>query len=419
MLAEKAMDGNATAAELDQLISCLQKPAAQEVLNDLIAVRGASGEALALSELDLTGNTLQDYQDAPEKYASVIEEVLLADRIPAEPDKLSRNAVKSKRFYWYRAAVILLVGGIGLLVALSVQKSRQSAIRKVGSIDQTCQQIRPGKDKAILTLADGRQILLDSAGNGVLADQNGVDVHKVQNGQLIYTENQAGESGQAAGTGQMVYNSIETPKGGKYQLVLPDGTKVWLNAGSRLKFPTRFTGDRRIVSMQGEAYFEVAKDARHPFIVQTSRGMDVRVLGTHFNISDYPDQAAVKTTLLEGSVRVVHNRDSLMIVPGQQALMSADGTLTKKADIDLDQVIAWKDGLFYFDQMHIESIMQALSRWYDIEVVYVGDHPADLFSAIMNRGNDIYEILSMLEATEKVHFKISGRTIQVMAAGGS
>ena len=404
-LARKALDGNATIAELDVLLNCLnseQGEQMQMILDDLLKIN-----VLAERPPDA-------YSEAPKKYGNIVDHVLQTDKIQDTDINIPVKSVWSRRRYWYGAAMLLLMCGLGVFVTMSIQKSRLMVIQRVAQVDQRDTKILPGKNKAILTLSDGRQIALDSVSNGVLADQNGMDIHKVQNGQLIYMESQTKAT--IAEAESVTFNTIVTPNGGKYQLVLPDGTKVWLNADTRLKFPTRFSGDRRVVSMEGEAYFEVAKDARHPFIVHTSKGMEVRVLGTHFNIADYKNQSTVRTTLLEGLVSVRHNEDSVLIVPGQQAIMTNAGNLSKKADIDLDGVVAWKNGLFYFDQMHIETIMQSLSRWYDIAVVYKGPRPTDLFSAVMNRNNDIHEILSMLEATEKVRFNISGRTIQVMAA---
>ncbi|QEC72250.1 DUF4974 domain-containing protein [Arachidicoccus ginsenosidivorans] len=409
-LAQKALAGQATEQELNLLLEGLSGQNGadlQQVLDKLLGITEGEDEH-QINQL------LSAYKQTPKKYSSIVDKVLESDKISEPPKVLKVSAKNGRSIYWYRAAVILLVCALGVLITLSIQKGRQSVIHKMAKNPSVDYNIVPGKDKAILTLANGKKILLDSAANGVLADQNGVDIHKVQNGQLIYTANES-TAPDATGSGIIAYNTMTTPRGGKYQLVLPDGTKVWLNADSRIKYPTRFTGANRIISMVGEAYFEVAKDAKHPFIVETSRGMNVRVLGTHFNICDYPDQPVVRTTLLEGSVRVIYHSDSLMIVPGQQATMAIDGSLATKSNIDLDRVVAWKNGLFYFDQMDIVSIMQALSRWYDIDVHYAGKQPTDLFSAIMNRDNDIHEILSMLEATEKVHFKITGRTIEVLS----
>ena len=421
-LAKKVLAGAgdpvATKAELDILLDCLNSEQGDElecILNKLLGLEVSETDA-GLHKEQL-GRLLQGYSDIPVKYNHIVDQVLKTDKIVAGPEAPPEKPVTGTRRYWVRAAVILFLCGLSALIVMTVQKDSRSSVRDFSRLNTVGSVIVPGKDKAMLTLSDGRQILLDSAGNGVLADQNGVDVHKVQNGQLIYTQNEE-EPAVLAGH-KMTYNSMQTPRGGKYQLVLPDGTKVWLNADTRIKYPTRFDGKERLVSMEGEAYFEVAKDPRHPFIVQTSRGLNVRVLGTHFNISDYPDQDAVRTTLQEGSVRVIHNRDSLMIVPGQQAVMASDGHLSKKSDIDLDEITGWKNGLFYFNQMDIASIMQALSRWYDIDVHYNGCPPSDLFSAIMNRDNDIREILSMLAATEKVHFRITGRTVEVTSVNNS
>lgn len=273
--------------------------------------------------------------------------------------------------------------------------------------------INPGTNKAVLTLADGSQISLTDAENGELTKQAGITVVKTADGQIVY------ETVGAPSNQQSVYNTISTPAGGQYQINLPDGSKVWLNAASSLKYPTVFNGQSRKVELRGEAYFEVAKlkneqpdgtEGNLPFIV-VSRGQEVTVLGTHFNINSYTDEPVVKTTLLEGRVKVISAAVSKILKPGQQAAVAGNIVVT---DVDATLATDWKNGNFTFNDESIHTIMRKLARWYDIDVVYKGNVPDIYFGAEISRAKKLSEVLKVLETAGKIHFTIEGRRVTVM-----
>jgi ferric-dicitrate binding protein FerR (iron transport regulator) len=267
--------------------------------------------------------------------------------------------------------------------------------------------ILPGNNKAILTLDDGSKINLDDAKTGILASESNIDIKKTGAGQLEY----------AAGTQSVKtvkYNILSTPMGGEYQLVLPDGSKVWLNSGSTLRFPTAFIGSERIVELKGEAYFDIAKNPKMPFLVRTNNAMDIKVLGTQFNIMAYDDEKNINTTLIEGSVEVLKGSGKTMLKPGQEAILNRGSGNIKVASADLEQAIAWKNGYFIFYNENIESIMRKVSRWYNVDVVYQGNLSNKDFVGTISRNKNISELLKMLELTGAVHFSIDGRRITVM-----
>ena len=274
----------------------------------------------------------------------------------------------------------------------------------------------PGTNKAVLTLSGGQQIVLDSAKSGALAKQGMMQVIKKDAGTLSYTATGLHEkSPEAMATG---YNTLTTPKSGTFLVVLPDHSKVWLNSASSLRYPTSFAGlDSRTVELTGEAYFEVEKDAARPFRLLVN-GLTVDVLGTHFNVNAYADERAVRTTLFEGSVKlVIKDGDQVVLKPGQQA---ASGDRSGSASAfsvttpeNLKQVIAWKNGFFYFHNDDIQSVMRQLARWYDVDIQYEGKMSTDVFSAMIRRDNKASEVLRIL-ALSDVHFRIEGKRIVVM-----
>jgi ferric-dicitrate binding protein FerR (iron transport regulator) len=210
-----------------------------------------------------------------------------------------------------------------------------------------------------------------------------------------------------------LYNTISTPKGGQYQVTLSDGSKVWLNAASSLRFPATFSGKERKVELTGEGYFEVAHNKKMPFHV-TVNDLDVEVLGTHFNINAYADESAIKTTLLEGSVKVVKGNETKIIEPGEQAsVTTSEDEINVKQQVDLEQVVAWKNGIFQFERADIESVMRQISRWYDIDVDYHG-RVSEHFGGTISRDVNISDVLKMLEMTGGVNFKIDGKKVIVM-----
>ncbi|MBS1602900.1 MAG: FecR domain-containing protein [Bacteroidetes bacterium] len=263
--------------------------------------------------------------------------------------------------------------------------------------------IAPGHDGAILTLADGSKVVLDSAENSALPMQGSASL-TLKNNQLVYRTN-----GQKAA--EVTYNVLSVPRGRQFKLVLPDGTKVWLNAASMLRYPIAFSGSRREVEVSGEAYFEVAPNATIPFTVKKGN-TQIEVLGTHFNVNAYDNESTEDITLLEGSVRVANGGESVVIAPGQQARITTG--IRVRNDVDLEEVIAWKEGKFQFSESaDIHSIMRQIADWYDVDIQYAGPVNKHIGGAI-SRDVRLSEVLTVLETTGVVHFNIKGRTIEVL-----
>lgn len=310
---------------------------------------------------------------------------------------------KPSRMWWPRIAA-----AASIILCLGTAYYFYQKTDVTPSVSYAKNNILPGGNKAYLTLADGKRITLTNAKNGTLAQQPGVNITKTSDGELIYSINDLKPEIEAAKN----YNTIETPVGGQYQVVLPDGTKVWLNAASSLKFPPTFARlVNRKVDLRGEAYFEVAKNKQQPFIVKTVE-QEVEVLGTHFNINTYKDEQGVKTTLLEGSVKIHNDVESKILKPGEQSTLTNQRFMVKT--IDVEEAIAWKKGYFYFNNENIESIMRKLSRWYNVEVQYEGKIPNEGFYGTVSQTKNISQVLSILEKTKGVHFRIEGRRITVM-----
>ena len=260
-------------------------------------------------------------------------------------------------------------------------------------------EIKPGGNKAMLTLDDGSTITLNNSKDGLLANEGDALVQKTGDGKLVYQA-----SGSAAATTK--YNTITIPRGGQYQLQLPDGTEVWLNAQSSLRFPVAFNGAERKVELTGEAYFEVAKNKAKPFRV-ISNGMETEVLGTHFNVNAYDSQSSV--TLLEGSVKLKNSGQSVTLKPGEYGTTSSTGTITV-AKADLESAVAWKNGMFIFHDENIRSIMAKVSRWYDVEISYQANTVNKDFYGKVSRYKNVEELLKNMELTGTVHFRIDSGT---------
>jgi transmembrane sensor len=265
----------------------------------------------------------------------------------------------------------------------------------------------PGGNKAILTLADGSKIVLDDAVNGTIAKQGEIRINKASDGSIIYDIPVIAE----LKTGTTFYNTIETPKGGKYQIILPDGSKVWLNSVSSLRFPAVFNGKERNVELTGEAFFEVAKNKEKPFIVKTN-AMNVMVTGTQFNIMAYSDEKYSSTTLVEGSVNVSNVNGDMVLKPGEQ-VVSNHGAKLSKSIVDVEQNIAWKNGLFQFSNSDMRTVMNQISRWYDVTVEYRDSVPEKHFGGYISRDSKLSQVLKMLELSG-VKFKIEEKKIIVL-----
>jgi transmembrane sensor len=328
---------------------------------------------------------------------------LLIDQIESRLDALPTQPTAKTVSMWPRlisiTAACLVLVSVGLFFYKnlnSVADHQQVASKTVAS----------GGNKAILKLADGREIVLDSAKMGQLVSQDGTDVVKTDDGQVSFI----GSSEEGVTAGNKV-NFISIPRGGQYAIVLADGTKIWLNSASSLKFPTAFAKNERVVEITGEAYFEVAKDKARPFIVKTAT-QSLEVLGTHFNINAYEDEPNVATTLMEGSVRLssLANGKTQLLKPGQQAKFKND---FKVSEFDTDIAIDWKNGNFKFAKENIQSIMRKIARWYDVEIIYKGDITNEGFVGTVPRDKNIEEVLNSLKLTGLINYKISGKQVTI------
>lgn len=344
--------------------------------------------------------------DTPSALADAQKKILLDnDRRPAPTPKAF---FLWKPIYKYAAAALLavIVGG----AAVFVLTHRKTNIADLPVTRRFRNDVAPGGRRAMLELADGSRIVLDSAANGEVVHQGSIRVLKLDDGQLAYRV--ADNRGEAA-TGQVGFNTISTPRGGQYQVVLPDGSKVWLNAASSLRFPTQFTGRERTVELTGEAYFEVAHQASMPFKVQVAP-LQVEVIGTHFDIEAYPDEPERKVTLLQGAVKATAGNEQALLQPGQQARLDGNGpgALRVVAPVYTEDVMAWKNGLFRFRESSIQSVMRQIARWYDVEVAYEGKVDFQFFGKVP-QGVPLSTLLKILESTGGVHFMIEGKKITV------
>ena len=374
----------------DKLASAEEQEEFEKLLSD------QENEELLKNHFDETWNKLVE-----PAYAS--QEILNAEKIlndiVSSPQKLPRKVTLWPK--WAVAASIAIViatGGYFYFQSQTLNPQSQIAFQN---------DIAPGKNGATLTLANGKKILINDALAGNIAEQSGVKISKDANGQIIYevTDN---------GTNNSEYNTLSTTRAEQTQVRLPDGTLVFLNAESSLKYPIRFAGsDRREVVLTGEGYFQVAKDKVHPFVVKTAT-QEVKVLGTHFNINSYSDEPEAKTTLFEGSVSIsgINSKKSKILAPGQQALLK-DGEI-KIGEADLDQALSWKNGDFVFNGEDLKAVMRQIARWYDVEVEYKGEVDVSGIVSAFPRNKKLSQLLKALEASQNVHFKIEGRRILVM-----
>lgn len=313
-----------------------------------------------------------------------------------------RHETHPVRRLWLRnvaaAAIVLITAGVIYYLANNEKPQKEILAQ------QQTSDAMPGKQGAVLTLADGRKIVLDSLEQGTIASEHGNAII-LGEGQLSYANKQDPNTPE-------IYNTLSTPKGRVYQLVLADGTKVWLNSASSITYPLSFTNNKRTVTISGEAYFEVAKEKNKPFDVHAGSAI-IQVLGTHFNVNSYDDEAAIKTTLLEGSVRVKQHNYSTLLKPGQQAQNDQQGKITPAIiKADTEEVMAWKDGLFQFNDASLQMVMRQLSRWYDVEVKYEGKIPDKKLVGEINKDSKLSEVLKALQYTG-IHFRIEGKTMIV------
>lgn len=368
-LFERYTAGNCTAAEKIEYLEMVKQDTYADALQELI-----------LAEVESSG---ADRQMTAEESAAILRSIL-------------QEETPVRKIAWGRrvavAAVILLLGA-GAWYWANQSKTSHTIV----------QNIKPGSNKATLTLADGSTVMLDSAGHQLI--QQGGTAITQSGGQLQYNVQN--------NTSSISYNTLSIPRGGQFRITLPDGTNAWLNAASSLRYPTAFTGKERMVEVTGEAYFEVAKDAAKPFLVKINNQVTVQVLGTSFNINAYSDEAEINTTLLEGSVKVWKEEESMILSPGQQARIKA-AKINLMKDVNVNKIVAWKNGLFNFEDDDLGEVMRQIARWYDVEVVFEAGIPERLYWGEIRRNTPLNKVLEMLEMTGARFRMESNRKIIVM-----
>lgn len=323
-----------------------------------------------------------------------------------QTDAVKQLRVWNSSFFRVAAAILIAVVAISLYFFYPTKDSGDQRVQENVIQDD----IIPGSNRALLKLADGREINLDDANIGQIAEAPGVKIIKTADGQLIY---ELSDNDRLAEANSALLNTISTPRGGQYQVILPDGTKVWLNSESSISYPSRFSKEERYVEITGEAYFEVASERQRPFFVK-SEHQKIEVLGTHFNVNAYHDEEYTSTTLVEGSVKVhTNNAEVTILKPNQQAVLNTSNKLTV-SNVQAEDAMAWKNGRFVFNDSDIQSVMRIVSRWYDVEIEYRNGIPKKTIGGDISKFENISQLLEVLEATGGIHFKREGRRIVVM-----
>lgn len=375
-LLERYYNGVATSSEAEELFAALRSGADEEEWTAMISELHAAAPA--------------DPAYEPAVYEQQVDSILQRENTPVK--SMRRQVTR----YAAAAAIALLIGAAGYF-------AWKGQSRKVPVTIASAADVKPGRNGAVLTLADGSEMVLDSLGNGIVTTQQGTRV-TLSNGQLSYD---------AAGAGTVSQNTMTTPRGRKFRLRLPDGTGVWLNAASAVTYPTAFTGNTRTITLTGEAYFEVAPNKNQPFIVQLSKGTSVQVLGTHFNIHAYPDENNISTTLLGGAVKVNVNQQSSLLKPGQQLdINKKSGATSLSNQVDTLAIIAWKNDILSFQDKKLPAVMSMIARWYDIEVVYEATPPDITFVGETGSDVNLSSVLTFLRESG-IHFRLENKTLIV------
>jgi Fe2+-dicitrate sensor, membrane component len=379
-LFRKLINNTCSPGELDEILDWLQSPENQEAAKQLIAQEFSSRPELPDSDTirERLDNRLQDILRPPVR--------------------------RSIAPYWWWAAAAVVIAFVARTVLLAPQQVEPSAQQ---TVQLTYSDPQPGKNGAILTLADGRSLVLDSMADGLVASQGNTHI-TLNNGRVLYGINKDGSSIPAG------MNTLRTPRGRQYQLQLHDGTKVWLNAASSITYPTVFNSKERTVKVTGEVYFEVVKNKAAPFKVELADKTKVEVLGTHFNINAYDTESSFNTTLLEGAVRIrTKNGSPVLMKPGEQVQVHGQEVKLVK-NVNLEHVMAWKNGLFSFADANLETVMRQLSRWYDVDVMFEGPVPHIEFNGEIDRNLTLSQVLNGLSAT-RINYKIKDeKTIVIL-----
>jgi transmembrane sensor len=378
-LFEKQLSKTLTGEEKTELKQFLADPGNEEAIKEVISnLYSAGGSEIHMDE-------------------EVSNEILQTIFTSKKPAKLIALSTQKNYFRLIAAASIMIIATLSVLFIFN----RKNHVSTQTATIQNPSQIAPGQEGAVLTLSDGKQIILDKVSNGQVATDGGNSI--IKNGAKI-------EYGAVNGSGQASYNTMTTPRGRTFQLTLSDGSKIWMNAASSIRYPTVFNSSERKVEISGEVYFEIAHDALKPFRVMV-KNTEIEVLGTHFNVSAYSDESVMKATLLEGKIRLKENGGIALLKPGQQAQIT-NGNITLLDDPDLNQVMAWQRGLFEFNKTDLTTIMRQISRWYDIDVIYE-QKPGDAkYGGGLSRNLPLSEVLKLLEYNG-VKFRLEGEKIFV------
>ena len=393
LLLKLLVDNKINARELDELAALLAQPDGEQHID--AQMKATWAHLIATNE------------SHEELYHKITGHPRFSAALAEKPVSLRRRRALLGPWH-YAAATILLCCGIGL--GSYYYQSENADGKMSTNRHHTARQndtAMPAESHVTLRLSNGEQLVLDEANVGKVGQDDHVNIFKNKAGELVY------DLSRMEVNGEIAYNSISTPVGSHYQLVLSDGTKVWLNAKSSLRFPAAFKGSERKVELSGEAYFEVVSNKNKPFIVN-AKAMDVKVLGTHFNVSAYDDDAFIETSLLEGSVVATHQGTSLLLTPGQQAYLKGSSGQIGRRSFDADEVMDWKNGYFIFRNEPIDEIMKKIGRWYNIEVAYQGKMTREAFGGKYSKSNSLKELLSSLELTGMVRFKVEGRRVTVV-----
>jgi ferric-dicitrate binding protein FerR (iron transport regulator) len=372
----------------------------EEELMELLAQSDSKGEVQILL------NKLFENEDLATKMpgeaaASILKNILEKDKFSA-PVKREKTVLST----WTRvaaAATVLLFMSVVAYWVLSKNNNKKKSIVSAVAPAKPIKKVLPGGNHAILTMADGSRIVLDSVQNGKL--HSGSATISKQGGLLVY------DGSSPLKSAKVTFNTLTTPRGGQYKVVLEDGSEVWLNASSSLHFPTAFSEKERDVDLTGEAYFEIAKNKEKPFHVNVN-GYQVEVLGTHFDVNAYADEGVIKTSLLEGSVKIKMGNISGLLKPGQQGVLKKNTNNIEIKNADMNLVVAWKNGLFQFDGADIKTIMRQIGRWYDVEIEYSGEVPEKRFEGKISRDAQLSDVLKILELSN-VKFTVKGKKIIV------
>lgn len=376
-----------------------------ELLEKIESGSATTAELAQYNQLYMNFQKVEDWDDIIMGERQKIGEQMytkISDAIELPSKKRRRYSFLS---YAAAAAAIVVVVSAGFYF---YKQNDAASLRTKNSKIVHVHDRPPGGNKATLILANGREISLSDATNGDLVRQSGISITKAADGQLVYKVSGAGKH---LGNPSTEFNRISTPNGGQYQIVLSDGSKVWLNDASSLKFPTVFAGTARKVELTGEAYFEVSKNEKMPFSVYAN-GTQVMVLGTHFNVMAYPDENLVKTTLLEGAVKLIHGDAMALLRPGQQGTILENEDTYKVSEADIASAIAWKNGYFLLDNASLSQLMRQISRWYDVDVIYAANLDDHAFVGEVSRKYSLMKTLKILELSG-VTFKLDGRTLTV------